>query len=35
MADAFLNQNIEQKQEQILARHQIQSLEVLLTPLLE
>ena len=35
MADAFLNQNIEQRQEQILARHQIQSLEVLLTPLLE
>ncbi|MFA6717243.1 MAG: RNA polymerase factor sigma-54 [Victivallales bacterium] len=35
MADAFLNQSIEQKQEQILARHQIQSLEVLLTPLLE
>lgn len=35
MADAFLNQNISQKQEQILARHQIQSLEVLLTPLLE
>ncbi|MDD5697977.1 MAG: RNA polymerase factor sigma-54 [Victivallaceae bacterium] len=35
MADTFLSQNIEQKQEQILARHQIQSLEVLLTPLLE
>ena len=35
MADAFLNQNIEHKQEQILAKHQIQSLEVLLTPLLE
>ncbi len=35
MAEAFLSQNIEQKQEQILARHQIQSLEVLLTPLLE
>ena len=35
MADVFLNQNISQKQEQILAKHQIQSLEVLLTPLLE
>ena len=35
MADASLSQNISQKQEQILAKHQIQSLEVLLTPLLE
>jgi RNA polymerase sigma-54 factor len=35
MVENFLSQNVEQKQEQILARHQIQSLEVLLTPLLE
>lgn len=35
MADTFLNQNITQKQEQVLARHQIQSLEVLITPMLE
>ena len=35
MAENFLSQHIEQKQEQVLARHQIQSLEVLLTPLLE
>ena len=35
MADQYLNQNQELRQEQILAPQQIQSLEVLLTPLLE
>jgi RNA polymerase sigma-54 factor len=35
MADQYLNQNQELRQEQVLAPQQIQSLEVLLTPLLE
>ncbi|MHB9137795.1 MAG: RNA polymerase factor sigma-54 [Victivallaceae bacterium] len=35
MADQYLNQNQELRQEQTLAPQQIQSLEVLLTPLLE